>query len=80
MPKKPEKKAASTQQFLPIEAIKEDAVFLKDKSIRSVILVSSVNFALKNEKEKEAIIFSYQSFLNSLDYPIQIMIRSRKLY
>lgn len=76
--KKP--KGPSTQQYVPIESIKEGIVMMKDGSMRAVILVSSVNFALKNEDEKNAIIQSYQSFINSLDFPIQIMIRSRKLH
>jgi hypothetical protein len=73
-------KAPSTQQFLPIKEIKEGTVVLKDGSMRAAIMVSSMNFGLKNQEEKDAIINSYQDFLNSLDFPIQIMIRSRQLY
>lgn len=76
--KKP--KGPSTQQFVPIKEIKDGVVVMKDGSLRSVVLVSSINFALKNDEEKDAIIFSYQSFLNSLNYPVQIMIKSRRLY
>lgn len=81
-PQQPKKKqkGPSTQQYVPIESIKEGVVSMKDGSLRSVILVSSINFALKNEDEKNSIIFSYQSFINSLSFPIQIMIRSRKLH
>jgi type IV secretory pathway VirB4 component len=71
-------KAASTQQFLPIEEIREGVVKMKNGSLRAVIIVSSVNFQLKSENEKDAMIGSYQSFLNSLNYPIQIMTQSRK--
>lgn len=74
-----EDKKAPTQAYLPISEIKGDVVILKDGSLRSVILVSSVNFALKSEEEKDAIIFSFQSFLNSLSFPIQIVATSRKL-
>lgn len=78
----PEKKtkAPSTQQFLPIKEIKEGTVILKDGSMRAGLIVSSINFALKNEDEKDSIISSYQSFLNSLEFPVQIMIRSRQLH
>lgn len=78
----PKKKAreASTQQFLPIKEIRDGVVLMKDGSMRAVVMVSSINFALKNEDEKNSIISSYQSFLNSLSYPIQIMVRSRKLH
>jgi hypothetical protein len=70
---------ASTQQYLPIQAIKEGVAVLKDHSLKSIIMVSSVNFALKSEEEKDAVISSYQSFLNSLEFPIQIVAASRKL-
>ncbi|OGY51129.1 MAG: hypothetical protein A3J59_03110 [Candidatus Buchananbacteria bacterium RIFCSPHIGHO2_02_FULL_56_16] len=70
---------ASTQQYLDIAEIKEDTVVLKDGTLRSVILVSSINFALKSEDEQNAIIAAYISFLNSLDFPLQISIQSRVL-
>lgn len=70
---------ASSQQFLEIKDIKEGVVILKSNAIRGVLMVSSVNFALKSEDEQNAIIYQFQSFLNSLDFPIQITIQSRKL-
>lgn len=70
---------AATQKFLDIAEIKSDCVVLNDGSLRAVILVSSINFALKSEEEQEALISGYVSFLNSLDYPLQIVIQSRKL-
>lgn len=79
MPTKKDK-APSTQQFLPIKEIKEGTVVMKDGSMRAAIMVSSLNFGLKNEEEKNAIVQSYQDFLNSLDFPIQISIRSRQLH
>lgn len=53
---------------------------MRDGSLRVVLMLSSINFALKSEEEKTAIIGSYQSFLNSLAYPIQIYVKSRKLH
>ena len=71
--------SASTQQYLDIAEIRDDAVILKDGGLRAVLLVSSINFALKSEDEQNAIIESYMSFLNSLDFPLQIVIQSRRL-
>lgn len=73
-------KAPSTQSFIPIKEIKEGVVVMRDGSLRVVLLLSSINFALKGEEEKTAIIGSYQSFLNSLAYPVQIYVKSRKLH
>jgi type IV secretory pathway VirB4 component len=69
----------STQQFLEIEDIREGVVILKDGSLRGVLSVSSLNFALKSEEEQNAIIYQFQNFLNSLDFQVQIYIQSRKL-
>ncbi len=73
-------KRPSTQAHLPIAQIKDGVVVLKDGTIRSVILVSSINFALKSDDEQNAIISSYVGFLNSLDFPLQIVVQSRKLH
>ena len=73
-------KVPSTQDFIPIKEIKEGVVVMRNGSLRAVLLVSSVNFALKSEDEKNAIISSYQGFLNSLGYPIQIYVKSRQLH
>ncbi|MDI6883396.1 MAG: hypothetical protein QMC93_02960, partial [Patescibacteria group bacterium] len=70
---------ASTQQFLEIEDIREGVVILKNKSLRGMIMVSSLNFALKSEDEQTAIIYQFQNFLNSLDFPIEILVQSRRL-
>jgi len=69
----------STQLFLDISEIKNDTVILKDGSLRAVLMISSINFALKSEEEQEALVSSYVTFLNYLDFPIQIVIQSRKL-
>ena len=69
----------STQDFVPIKEIRDGVVVLKDGSMRSVIMVSSLNFALKSPDEQQAIILQFQNFLNSLDFSIQISIQSREL-
>ncbi|MDP2631145.1 MAG: TraC family protein [Candidatus Uhrbacteria bacterium] len=68
-----------TQRFLDIAEIREDAVILKDGTLRAVIMVSSINFALKSVDEQQAMIQSYMQFLNGLEYPIQIVVQSRKM-
>jgi len=70
---------ASTQQFLDIDQIREGVVVLKNKSLRGIIMVSSLNFALKSDEEQKAIIYQFQSFLNSLDFSMEVVVQSRKL-
>jgi hypothetical protein len=69
----------STQLFLDIAEIKNDTVILRDGTLRGVMMVSSLNFALKSEEEQSAVVASYVGFLNFIDFPIQIVIHSRKL-
>lgn len=69
----------TTQDFVPIKEIKNGTVILKDGTLRAILMVSSVNFGLKSEDEKIAIIGAFQSFLNSIDFSIQIFIQSRRL-
>lgn len=68
-----------SQQFIPIDQIREGVMIMKDKSLKGVLLVSSINFALKSGEEQEAIIFNFQNFLNSLDFSCQIIVNSRKV-
>jgi len=68
----------STQEYLDIAEIREDVVIMREGSFRMVLLVSAVNFALKSEEEQNAIIVQYQNFLNSLSFPIQIVVESRR--
>lgn len=69
---------ASTQEHLPIEDIVENLVLLKDGSCSLVISVSAVNFDLLSEREQDAIIYAYGALLNSLTFPVQILIRSQR--
>ena len=72
-------KGASTQKYLEISEIKDSVVVMKTGGLRAILMVSSINFALKSIDEQDAIIYHFQSFLNSLDFSIQILINSRKL-
>lgn len=77
--KKQKEKKASTQNYLPIAEIKEGVVVLKDGTMRAIIMTSSINFALKSDDEQTAMISSYVSFINGLDFSIQILVQSRRL-
>ena len=69
----------STQSLLQIVEIREGMVVLKDGSFRAVIMCQPVNFDLMSQAEQEGVEYSYQAFLNSLYFPIQISIQSRKV-
>jgi hypothetical protein len=77
----PPKRSAipSTQRFLNIAEIRDNTIIMNDNTLRSVLLVSSINFALKNEDEQNAIVGAYVSFLNNLSFPLEIVIHSREL-
>ena len=68
-----------TQDFVPIREVRGGTVVLKDGGLRGIIAVSSVNLALKSGDEQLATIEQFQSFLNSVDFPIQIVVQSRRL-
>lgn len=73
-------KDSSTHQFVDVQEIKDGVIATKNKELRAVLMVSSINFFLKSSDEKQAIILSFQRFLNSLrDYRIQIVVQSRPL-
>ena len=69
---------ASTQQHLDIEDIQDDIVILKDGGACLVIATTAINFDLLSEQEQEATIFAYAGLLNSLNFSIQIIIRSQR--
>ncbi len=72
-------KNSPTQNFVPVQEIRDGIVVLKDGSLRSLVMVSSINFSLKSVEEQEATIGEFQNFLNSIDFSTQIFIQSRKL-
>lgn len=73
------KPGVASQRYLDIAEIKDDTIMMKDGMLRVVLLVSSINFSLKSLDEQSAIVQSYMQFLNGLDFPIQIVIQSRKM-
>lgn len=72
-------KGISTQKYLPFWEIRDDFLVLKNWWVRAILKTSSINFNLKSENEQKSLIYSYQWFLNTLNFPIQILIRSKKL-
>ena len=69
----------STQNTLQIAEIRDGIVIMNDGSFRSVVMVKSINFDLMSPQEREAVEFSFQGFLNSLYFPVQIFVRSQKV-
>lgn len=68
---------ASTQQFTEIEDVLQDIVLFANGSCALIVSVAAVNFGLLSAKEQEVIIYSYANLLNSLSFPIEILIRSK---
>jgi hypothetical protein len=69
----------STQDTLLISEIRDGLVVMRDGSLRSVLMASAVNFDLMSPQERDGVEYAYQSFLNSLHFPIQIVIKSQRL-
>ena len=69
----------ATQDFVPIQEIRDGIVILKDGSMRAILIASSLNFSLKSSDEQASIIYQFQNFLNSLEFSAQIMVQSKKL-
>lgn len=74
-----EKQIATTQKFLRIRGIRDGIIILESGALRSVVLVSSINFALLSLDEQNAKLFSFQDFLNSLEFPVEIIVQTRAL-
>jgi hypothetical protein len=72
-------KGSATQDFVPIERVRDGIVVLKTGEIRAVLLTNSLNLGLKSEDEQQAVLSQFQNFLNSLDFPVQFFVQSRKL-
>ena len=75
----PKSNPNSTQNTLQISEIRDGIVIMNDGSFRAVIMCKSINFDLMSPQEREAVEYSYQGFLNSLYFPIQIVVRSQKV-
>ncbi|KKT25975.1 MAG: hypothetical protein UW11_C0022G0007 [Parcubacteria group bacterium GW2011_GWA2_43_9b] len=71
--------APPVQQKITIEDIRDGVIIMPGGDLRGILIASSVNFSLKSTEEQDALIFKYQGFLNSLDFPVQILMVSRHL-
>lgn len=72
-------KTRATQDFVPIKEIRDGIIILKDGSLRTLLMASSINLSLKSQDEQNAIIGQFQNFLNSLEFSVQFFVESRDL-
>jgi len=70
---------ASARSQIDLKGVKHGILLLPRNRYRIVLRVSSLNFELKSEDEQDAIIDTYESFLNSVGCPLQILIRTREI-
>jgi len=75
----PTQKHTASQKFVPVRDIRNGVVVLKNGQLNMVLLATSINFALKSTDEQAAILRNFQSFLNTIDFSIQIYVQSRRL-
>lgn len=68
-----------TQNFIPIKEIRDGIIILKDNSMRTLLMTSTINFGLKSEEEQAAVLLQFQNFLNTIEFSTQIYIQSRRL-
>lgn len=69
----------STQNTLQLSEVRDGMVIMNDGSFRAVVACKSINFDLMSDREREGVEYSYQNFLNSLNFPVQILIRSQRV-
>ena len=70
---------AAAQKYLFVSTVRDNTIVLKNGGLRAVLMTSSINFSLKNEDEQKGLLQGYISLLNTIDFPIQIVLQSRKL-
>jgi type IV secretory pathway VirB4 component len=71
--------AGNSLDLVDVKEIRDNVVVVKDGSLRQIVMVAGVNFALKSDAEQTLIVQAYQNFLNSIDFPLQIIVHSRKV-
>ena len=79
MPTPLKQEAGNSLDLVDIKEIQGDVVILKDGGMRQIVMVGGVNFALKSEAEQNLMVQAYQNFLNGVDFPLQILVHSRKV-
>ncbi len=68
----------STTDLVQLQDIRDGVVLLKDSSLRGIVEINAINFDLRSTDEQSAILQQFQAFLNSVDFPVQIIVHSRK--
>ena len=68
----------ASQEFVKIREIRDGVIVMQDGGLRAILMASSINFALKSEENQQAIISQFQSFLNTVDFSVQIVVQSRR--
>ena len=71
--------AGSTRDFVPIKEVKDGIIVLEDGTMVAITLATSINLALKSYEEQQGVLEAFKSFLNTLDFSVQIAIQSRKM-
>ncbi len=79
LPQNPARNPNSTQNSLLFSELRDGMVIMNDGSFRAVVSCQSINFDLMSSRERESVEYSYQSFLNSLYFPVQILVRSQRV-
>lgn len=74
-----QKNPNSTQSTLQLSELRDGMVIMIDGSFRAVVSCKSINFDLMSDREREGVEYSYQNFLNSLNFPVQILVRSQRV-
>lgn len=71
--------AKKMSNFFDFDKIEKDTILTKTKKKVAILKVQPINFGIKPEDEKESIIYAFQKFLNSLDFPIQILMNTESI-
>lgn len=71
--------ATAAQEFVPIKNVRDGIIILRDGSLRAVLMTSTINFSLKSQDEQQSTLYQFQSFLNTIDFQVQVCIQSREL-
>ncbi|HVO28525.1 MAG TPA: hypothetical protein VMT81_00895 [Candidatus Paceibacterota bacterium] len=79
MPANQRSEFGNSLDLVDIEEVRENVVVMKNGSLKQVVMVGGVNFALKSDLEQNIITQGYQNFLNSIDFPLQVVVHSRKV-
>ncbi len=74
-----EKEAFGSQSLISIKSVRKGVIILKNGSLRSILNVSGINIALKSNEEQESIIVSWRNLLNYLDFPLEVVVHSRRV-